>query len=193
MRHLLSFIFALILVGCGTIAVEGPQGDPGPPGKDGAPGLDGVNGKDGAPGQPYKAGSRLTPLIWSGDDGSLAVVQLFHDEERDEDCLPQVVGVAPVAPSTWRCVPPITYSGALTGWDSATCDGERAAGANSHGRLYHMTLGNELLHRDVEIPTMYWLDGNGACKPWGGPGQMYRWVPVELSAFVAGELVQPGE
>ena len=49
MRHLLSFIFALILVGCGTIAVEGPQGDPGPPGKDGAPGLDGVNGKDGAP------------------------------------------------------------------------------------------------------------------------------------------------
>lgn len=187
MKHIATFLVAVLACGCGTIAVEGPPGPAGVNGADGAP------GPAGPAGQPYSGGSRLTPLVWSGDDGSLAVTPMFHDEERDEDCFPQVVAVAPVAPSTWRCVPPITYSGELTGWDGPTCDGERAAGANSFGRLYHMTVGLELLHRDVEIPEMYWLAADGTCKAWGGPGPVYRWVPVPLSAFVAGALEPAGE
>lgn len=194
MHRSLPVIALLFASGCSTIAVEGPQGDPGPPGApgvDGAPGLDGVDGVDGAPGEPFVAGARLVPLVWSGKDKSLAAVSFFLDTERDEVCSIQIAATYPIEPVTWRCMPPITYGGDLLLWASPDCTGDHAGGANSSGKPCHMTTGNTLYCRAEELPVMYALDGSGACKAWGGVGPFFRWPVVPLDAFEGGDLVQP--
>ena len=185
--HRIVTILCALLAGCGTIAIEGPPGDPGPPGQDGAPGLD---GQDGAPGEPYTAGDRLIPLVWRGGDHSRAVVPYFYDVERDEECSIQIAATYPIEPVVWRCMPPIAYGGTLLGYVSSDCTGDHAGGANSSGRPCHMATGNVLYCRAEELPTMYVLEGGG-CQEWGGVGPFYRWPEVSLEAFVAGDLVQP--
>lgn len=183
-------LLVLLLVGCSGVITDGPPGPEGPPGPPGPPGIgvSGPAGPPGPPGVPMVAGARLVPLAWKGGDGSAAVMPLFFDTEREETCSPQPAQTYPIEPIVWRCMPPIHYGGDFLGWAESDCTGDRAAGANSHGKLCHMTTGNVLLCRAEEIDAMHVIDASGECKVWGGSGPTFRWVETPLDVFQLGEL-----
>jgi hypothetical protein len=100
-------VLGFVAVVCALAGCAGEQGPAGPAGENGAPGTPGEKGEQGEAGPPGAggevAGSRLKPLVFTGDDGSRAVLG-WRDTELNVEC-----GFVRMQDGTALCLP-------LDGW-----------------------------------------------------------------------------
>ncbi len=190
MRYLLVTLL-LVCAGCPGVVTEGPPGPPGkegPVGMTGPHGLPGPPGKQGIPGEPMVAGSRLSPRVFEGADGSRVFSPYYWDMVRGEECSFQLVNPEPMPPLKWRCVPPLHRGGDFTLRANPDCSKPFAGGPSSHGALYHMTPDGQLYRRGDAIDLAYFKNALGDCVPWAG-SDPHQWDPEQIESFQEGSLI----
>lgn len=179
-----------LLIGCTRVATEGPpgpMGEPGPVGAEGPQGDRGEQGTQGPPGKPYVKGSRLWPLVVKGEDGSSAVGPYFEDVERSEICSFQAVAFVEYPETTRHCLPPFART-TLKYRKNADCGGPFVSNDSIDGYSYVLHAG-EIYRAGEFVGAAYVTQANGTCQKI--TGDLYQWDPVQLGAFVEGELVSP--